>query len=220
MGEDMTTRYFTSLGVRWCWLLLMTAFAFGLGGERGQAMTVLTPSATTVAPGGSFSIELEDAAFDTSAIFGIDVDIGFDASLFKLDSVTPGSWLTDPITSNSDASVIFSPTGSVSICCWTTLGLGPSVFTAVFDVLGTANPGPGTISTTISFSTDPNAIGSDFEYMVHPDPSTVAMQVSPLSVPEPATWSLLLIGAFATMLAARWRGAAPCAAALRSPSGA
>jgi hypothetical protein len=181
----------------------LLAVMLGLGAQSGQAMTVLQVSATSVAPGGNFDIEVDDPSFDPVALLGVDVDIGFDPALLELVNVIVGSWVSD------GGSVVFdATTGGVSICCWLGGGAGNSIFTAFFDVLSTANPGPNTISTTVSFATDSIAVNDPTEYQVDPDPSSVTLMITPSAtpIPEPATGSLLLIGVVGAIFVRRSLG--------------
>jgi hypothetical protein len=184
----------------------LLAVMLGLGAQSGQAMTVLQLSATSVAPGGNFDIEVDDPSFDPVALLGVDVDISFDPALLSLVNAIAGSWVSD------GGSPIFNPTtGDLSICCWLGGGVGNSIFTAFFDVLSTANPGPNTISTTISFATDSIAVNDPTEYQVNPDPSSVTLMITPSSatpIPEPATGSLLLIGIVGALFVRRSLGLA------------
>jgi hypothetical protein len=59
----------------------LLAVMLGLGAQSGRAMTVLQLSATSVAPGGNFDIEVDDPSFDPVALLGVDVDIGFDPAI-------------------------------------------------------------------------------------------------------------------------------------------
>jgi hypothetical protein len=192
--------------------LITAAFAVALASGPACATTILTPSATSAAPGGSFSIEVDDNTIDTSTIFGgLDVDVEFDPSVLSFDSATVGSvYAGYTLLSGS----IGPGTEAISIGSGLGTSPGTSLFTVNFDVLSNANPGPNTISTIVSFINDPSfdtdndgdaGLDSDndgdgalsfFEYPVNPDPSTATVQVTPSAtpVPEPSAASLFLVG--------------------------
>ena len=226
----MTKRRVTWLRRPLSSVLISAVAALALGIGTARATTVLNPSVTTVAPGGSFTVEFDDASFDPTIIFGINIDIGFDPNVLTFDSVAAGTLLPDIPLGDLTFNSIGSGLESLGICCWSATGVGNSLFTVAFGVLGTANPGPNPISTTVSFATDPVALNDPDgngdgnvdtdgdgdgalaigEYAVNPNPSLVTLQVTPLGpaptpVPEPATGSLFLVGIAATA-ALRFRG--------------
>ncbi len=172
-----------------CAALALAGLAFA---AQASGRLVITPSATSTTPGGSFSVDVRGADF-TDIVVGGGFNLSFDASLLSLDSVViDASW--DFIRSGG---LIDNASGTLSDAYFNTFVGTPTGDFAVATLSFTAKA-PGTSMLVLAASPSFPFANVQAELI---DVTFGSARVT--AVPEPATWATLLAGV--ALLGARRR---------------
>jgi len=165
-------------------------FASSVPAHAGPSFS-LTPSATTVAQNQAFTVSV--LANDVTDLFGYQFDVLFDPSLFRVDGVAEGSFLSGANSTFFSPGTIDNASGSVSFVFDTILG----------NVAGVS--GSGLLATinlvALNTATGTGSVGLDGVIALNSGLDLI--DLGPVTaaavsvVPEPALWAMLPFGLFA-----------------------